>query len=84
MDTIPFSEARSNLTEIVNEVAYGGERVILTRKGKELVAIISLEDLEILQALEDKIDFEEAKKALKDIEKHGTVSWEELKRQLNL
>lgn len=84
MANVPFSEARTYLTDIVNEVAYGGERIIITRKGKELVAIIPLEDLRALEALENKIDLEDAKKALRDVEKHGTVSWEDTKRELGL
>jgi len=84
MASIPFSEARTHLTDIVNEVAYGGARIVLTRKGKQLVAIIPLEDLRALEAIENKIDLEDAKKALRDIEKHGTVSWEDTKRELGL
>lgn len=84
MASVPFSEARTHLTDIVNEVAYGGERIILTRKGKQLVAIIPLEDLRALEALENKIDLEDVKKALRDVERHGTVSWEDTKRELGL
>ena len=84
MASVPFSEARTHLTDIVNEVAYGGERIILTRKGKQLVAIIPLEDLRALEILENKIDLEDAKKVLRDIEKHGTVSWEDTKKELGL
>lgn len=84
MSSVPFSEVRANLTDIVNEVAYGGKRVILTRKGKELVAIIPLEDLEALETIENIIDIEDAKKALKDIKKHGTIAWEKAKLELGL
>jgi prevent-host-death family protein len=84
MSMIPFSNARSQLTDIVNEVAFAGKRIILTRKGKRLVAIVSLEDLEVIEALEDRIDLEDAKKALADIKKHGTVSWKTIKRKLKL
>ena len=84
MASVPFSEARTHLTDIVNGVAYGGERIILTRKGKQLVAIIPLADLRALEAIENKIDIEDAKKALRNIEKYGTVSWEEAKRELGL
>lgn len=84
MASIPFSEARTHLTDIVNEVAYGGERIILTRKGKEMVAIIPLEDLRALEALENTMDLEDAKKALRDVKKHGSISWEDAKRELGL
>jgi prevent-host-death family protein len=52
MTVVPFSDARSCLTDIVNEVAYAGKRVILTRKGRKLAAIVSLEDLEALEKME--------------------------------
>jgi prevent-host-death family protein len=51
MTVVPFSDARSCLTDIVNEVAYAGKRVILTRKGKRLAAIVSLEDLAALEEM---------------------------------
>jgi prevent-host-death family protein len=38
-------EARSQFAELINRVAYGKERVILTRRGKALVAVVPLEDL---------------------------------------
>ena len=79
-----FSEARSHLADIANEVIYAGKRAILTRKGKQVVAIISIEDLEILNAIEDKIDLEDARKALADIKKHGTISLESIKRKFKL
>ena len=53
MTVVPFSDARSCLTDIVNEVAYAGKRVILTRKGKKLAAIVSLEDLAALERMEN-------------------------------
>jgi prevent-host-death family protein len=51
MTVVPFSDARSCLTDIVNEVAYAGKRVVLTRKGKRLAAIVSLEDLAALESM---------------------------------
>ena len=53
-NTIPFSLARGCLTEIVNKAAYANERIILTRKGKKIAAIISLEDLKILESAKVK------------------------------
>lgn len=79
-----FSEARSELTEIVNHVAFGNDRYILTRNGKEIVAIISMEDLQILEDMEDWFDVQKAKKVDKEIKKAGTVKWEDAKRELNL
>ena len=79
-----FSEARDHLADIANKVIYAGKRAILTRKGKRAVAIVSIEDLEALQAIEDQIDLEDAKKALVNVKKHGTISLETIKRKHNL
>jgi len=58
--------------------------VTLTRRGKEIVAVIPIEDVKLLEALEDKIDLEEARAALTEAKKKGTVSWEKIKRELGL
>jgi prevent-host-death family protein len=50
--SISTSKAREFLADIVTEVAYRGERVILTRHGKPVAAIVSAEDLERLEAME--------------------------------
>jgi RIO-like serine/threonine protein kinase len=46
--------------------------------------MISMEDLEILQALENKRDIETAKKVEAHTRKHGTVSWEEIEKRLGI
>jgi prevent-host-death family protein len=40
-DQLTTSEVRDQLAEIINRVAYGKERVILTRRGKEVVAVVA-------------------------------------------
>jgi prevent-host-death family protein len=82
--SIPFSEARINLTDLVNKVAYGGKRIILTRKGRKLVAIVPLDDLDTIEALENKLDRAAAEKAKEDMKKHRTISWKKAKRKLHL
>ena len=79
-----FSDARSHLTDIANHVAYKGERITVTRKGRKIFAIISIEDLETLEAIEDRIDLDDAKKALADAKKNGTSSWKAIKKKLKL
>ncbi|MEV7288505.1 type II toxin-antitoxin system Phd/YefM family antitoxin [Streptomyces sp. NPDC093252] len=48
---IPVTQARAELAELINRVVYGGERVVVTRHGKPLVALVSAADLERLEAL---------------------------------
>ena len=62
--TITTADARKNFANIVNTVAYGKESVVLTRRGQKIAALISIEELQLLQMIEDHIDIEDAKKAL--------------------
>lgn len=82
---IGASEAREGFPEVVNRVAYGGERVIVERRGKELAAVVSMEDLRLLERLieeeEDRIDLEESRKALADEER---IPWREVKNSRGL
>ncbi|MFI9583323.1 type II toxin-antitoxin system Phd/YefM family antitoxin [Streptomyces sp. NPDC052236] len=47
---IPVTQARAELAELINRVVYGGERVVVTRHGKPLVALVSAADLERLES----------------------------------
>ena len=46
---IPVTQARAELAELINRVVYGGERVVVTRHGKPLVALVSAADLRMLE-----------------------------------
>ncbi len=77
-------DARAQFSEIINRAAFGKERMILTRRGKEIVAVVPIEDVKLLEALEDRIDLEEARVALLEAKKKGTVSWQKIKKDLGL
>lgn len=62
--TISTADARKHFADIVNKVAYGNEPIVLTRRGQEVAALVSMEELELLQQIEDRFDIEDAKKAL--------------------
>lgn len=88
MKSIPLSEATENLAELVNQVAYGervvikrhGERVVIKRHEKPAAVLVSVEDLELLEALEDHIDGEAAMRVLESGEE--PVSLAEAKKIL--
>lgn len=50
--TLTISEARGELADTVNRVAYTKERVVLQRHGKGIVAVVPMEDLKTLEDLE--------------------------------
>jgi antitoxin Phd len=62
--TMSAADARKRFAEIINQVAYGHDTVVLTRRGEKIAALVSMEELELLQQIEDAMDIEEAKKAL--------------------
>jgi hypothetical protein len=45
---------------------------------------VPFEEIELLEALEDRKDIEDAKKALKEAAKKGTISLDKLKKELGL
>ena len=78
--TISTADARKNFADIVNKVAYGKEPIVLTRRGQEIAALVSMDELELLQQIEDHIDIEDAKKALAELGKNIAAKdvWEKL------
>ena len=88
MVTVSSEEVRDGLGELINRVAYGGERVMVTRRGKKIVGIISAEELELLEevldAIEDEIDIPLIKERMAEIERGEFVTLEQLKSELGL
>lgn len=78
-------EARKQFSDVLNRAAYGHEHVILTRRGKEIAAIIPIEHLhlfeQLVEEMEDKLDLEEALRVLNDDDSEF-IDWEEAKRAL--
>ena len=52
---IPVTQARAEFADLVNRVVYGDERIVMTRHGKPLVALVSAADLERLEALDAEV-----------------------------
>jgi len=42
---VSIAQARQSLSALVNRVAYGGERIVLTRHGRNIAAIVPMNDL---------------------------------------
>jgi prevent-host-death family protein len=66
MTTISMSEIRLKLSELANRVIYGGERVVGEKNNKPAFAMVSMEDMELLERLEEEIDIKAAEEALKE------------------
>jgi prevent-host-death family protein len=46
---IPVTQARDELADLVNRAAYGHERIVLTRHGRPVAALVSHADLAALE-----------------------------------
>ena len=52
-DTVPFTEAKAHLSELVDRVSREQDRVVLTRNGRPAAVLMSPDDLE---SLEETVD----------------------------
>jgi len=88
MTTISAREARASFSDLINRAAYAKERVMITRKGRKMAAIIPVELYMLLESvlkeIEYKNDVEEARAALAEVETEGTVPWDKIKSELEL
>ncbi|MDP2959017.1 MAG: type II toxin-antitoxin system prevent-host-death family antitoxin [Longimicrobiales bacterium] len=86
MTRLNVSKAREEFADIVNRAAYGKERTIVSCRGKDLAAVIPIDDLHLLERLAreemDRIDLVDARAALKEAEEKGTIPLRDLMREL--
>ena len=76
---INTTDAKEEFAELVNRVSHHKERIILTRRDKEIAAIVPFEDLLLIQTSQDKRDLNEAMESLKEARKQGTDTLDDLK-----
>ncbi|WP_026529525.1 type II toxin-antitoxin system prevent-host-death family antitoxin [Haematomicrobium sanguinis] len=77
---LTVGQLKDSLSNAINSASYGQERVGITKHGKLTAALISVEDLELLEALEDASDLHAYQTA--KAEDDGTrVSLEELQAE---
>jgi prevent-host-death family protein len=79
-------ELRQSLADILNRAEYKGERIVIHRRGKDAAAIISIEDLTLLERLiedaEDRRDVDAARDAL--AESSERIPYEAARKKLGL
>ncbi|MFU2210944.1 type II toxin-antitoxin system Phd/YefM family antitoxin [Solidesulfovibrio sp. C21] len=78
------ADARERFAEVVNRAAYGKERIIVSRRGKPVAAVVPMDDLLLLLGLEERGDIEAVREAEAEAVREGTVAWETVKRECGL
>jgi prevent-host-death family protein len=76
---ISTSEARERFSDLINRASYGQERIILTRRGKPVAAVVPFEDVQWMEDVEDEEDMQAVKEAKEGIARgEKTISLDEL------
>jgi prevent-host-death family protein len=81
---VSVSKARESFADLVNRVAYRKERILITRHGKRVAAIIPLEQIEFLERAEDEFDLRLADEARKELEHTPAIPFAQLDAELDL
>lgn len=81
MSSLTVSEAREDFGRTVDRVHHRHERVCITKHGRPVVALVPVEDLELLTLIEDRFDIEAARDALAE---GGRVSYDVVRKEMGL
>lgn len=82
MLSVAMKDARGELAELLNKVAYAHERIAITRHKKNVAYLVGEEDMQLLRFIEDKIDRAAAFEAMK--EGGDNVAFEDLMKDVGL
>jgi len=82
-ERISSSKVRDEFSEALNRVAYQGSRIVLNRRGKDVAALVPIEDLKLLEELEERMDLEEAERRLDD-PNEKPVPYESVRKEMGL
>lgn len=83
---LSYSEVRKDFAEILSRVQYQNARLIVHRRDKDAAALVPVQDLELLEALEERLEEDWARGAARKAIKAGgkPIPAEEVFRQLGL
>ncbi len=81
MTAINLADTNKKVREAIGHATGEQKRIIIREGRKRIAAIVSVEDLELLERIEDQIDIAAADKAMKE---EGSISLEELKKLLGV
>ncbi|MFZ0660924.1 MAG: type II toxin-antitoxin system Phd/YefM family antitoxin [Candidatus Binataceae bacterium] len=76
--------AREHFSDLINRVAYGKDRVVLTRRNRPLAAVVPFEDMALLEEIEDREDLKAARAALRQIKRTGTIPLDEVLKEFGV
>lgn len=85
---VPFTEARANLTELLDDVEERHEHVVITRKGRPAAVVVSPDEWEALEEtleiLQDEGTLTSLRESERDVKAGRLFSLDEVRRDLGL
>ena len=84
ISAVTVADARSGLAELLNRVAYGKERLVITRHGREVAAIVPVEDLRLADRLRKFVARKDVARSLADLDAGRAAPWTKLREELGL
>jgi prevent-host-death family protein len=86
MAPIATTKARADFADLVNRAAHKGERILLSRNGKTVAAIVPVEDVTLLEEIEERDDIAALRAALTETKRRREkpIPWERARKMLGL
>ena len=78
------NKEREEFADAINRAAFGNERVLLRRRGRAVAAVVPINDLRLLEALENRIDLVDARDALAQANKKGARALDAILKELGV
>ena len=82
MGKLSMAEVRKGFAGVIGRVEGSKERMVITRHGKPVAALVPMHDAVLLEKLEDHLDVVEAMEFIEDYESAGGVSLRQVKADL--
>jgi prevent-host-death family protein len=83
---VPVREFRTNLSELLSDVADRRDHVLVTRNGKPAAALVPIDEYEALEEtaeiLSDSVTLAQIESGLKELARGDSVTLEDLRREL--
>ncbi len=86
--TVPFTEARAKLSELLDELGRRHEHVVITRNGRPVAVLVPADEQEVLEEtleiLQDEDLLEALRESEEDVEAGRLSTLREMRRELGL